>query len=507
MKSQIHNVLKRHYPLTIGFVLLLAATSCGVLNVSISTPAQGELKVTPTPEAIVTEVFPETDEAPSPIDDQYAIPDRPLGSGPWLVFQSGDALWAVNPDASGLTQLVGGLSILPAKFANSVAPQGGNLALITSDDAAQRTNLSLEFLSLPGGRITSVSALTNPETEPGPDSSPGDPKFEAVRAITDLQSFAWSPDGQSLAFMGVIEGPTSDLYLYSLESGDITRLTDGPSQAISPTWSPDSEFILHSGVETLGTGAGFLMSGIWAARADDSSVLDLYPIPPGSGNEVVVGWIASDQFLVYSWSVICGPNSLRIYSLSDQAEEFLWNGFFSDVALDPFRGNVVLTIDEMTAQCNEGGVQGIFFFQTGQMAAFEVLEFGVYKMSWVPEIDRFLARFDTGFLAIDSEGDATTLEKAPIESAPVISADGRFWAFSGTEQMGEAGVWVGEFGQQPKNIFSESAWQISWSPDGEGIFFFAEAGLFFAPAPTFKPILVAAGLELDQQHGMAWVRP
>jgi hypothetical protein len=125
----------------------------------------------------------------------------------------------------------------------------------------------------------------------------------------------------------------------------------------------------------------------------------------------------------------------------------------------------------------------------------------------VPEIDRFLARFDTGFLAIDPEGEATTLEKAPIESAPVISADGGFWAFSGTEQMGEAGVWVGEFGQQAKNIFSESAWQISWPPAGEGIFFFAEAGLFFAPAPTFKPILIAAGLELDQQHGVAWVQP
>lgn len=227
MKSQTPNVLMRHYPLTIGILLLLAVTSCGVLNVSISTPTKGELKVTPTPEAVVTEIFPETDEPPSPIDDQYVIPDRPLGSGPWLVFQSQGALWAVNSDASGLTQLVGGLSILPAKFTTSVAPLGGNLAFIASDDVAQRANLSLEILSLPGGRITSVSALTNPETEPGPDSQPGDPKFEAIRALADLQSFTWSPDG---------------------------------------------EYILHSGVETLGTGAGFLMSGFWAARADDSSV-------------------------------------------------------------------------------------------------------------------------------------------------------------------------------------------------------------------------------------------
>jgi hypothetical protein len=124
--------------------------------------------------------------------------------------------------------------------------------------------------------------------------------------------------------------------------------------------------------------------------------------------DLLVGWVSPDRFLVYTWSVICGPKSLRIYDLSAGSEDKLWNGFFSNVALDPNRGNVLLTIDEMTANCNEGGVQGIFLLQTGKMVAFEVLEFGVYKMSWVPEIDRFLARFSVDILAIGSDGEART---------------------------------------------------------------------------------------------------
>ncbi len=498
--------LKRELALYFGLMFLLVSASCGVLDISITSPTEVESTQVPTSEPVPTGVIPVT-EPPTPTDDQYVIPDRPLGIGPWWVFQSQDGLWAINPDASGLTQLSSGISILPADFMKSVAPQGGNLALITSDDPVRRTNLRLEILSLPDGQMRVLTPLTSPETEPGPEVGPGDPAFEAVRAISDLHSFTWSSDGRFLAFMGVIEGPTSDLYVYSLESDEITRLTDGPSQAISPTWSPDDEFIVHTGVDTLGTGAGFLIRGIWAARADDSSVLDLYPIPQGSGNEVVVGWLSTNRFLVYTWNVICGPSSVRIYNLSDGSEEVLWNGFFSDVALDPRRGNVLLTIDEMTAQCNEGGVQGIFLFHTGQIAAFEVLEFGVYKMSWVPEIDRFLARAGVSILAVGPDGEASKLASAPIENDPVISAASTHWAFSGTEQTGGAGVWVGDFGQEVGQVFARDAWGLSWSPGEQGFFFFADAGLYFSPAPSFNPTLIAADIQIEREHAAVWVLP
>jgi hypothetical protein len=476
------------------------------MNVSISTPTKAAPTAIPPTQLIPTEVIPAT-EPPTPAENQYVIPDRPLGIGPWLVFQSGEGLWVINPDASGLTQISGEINIITTDFRDSAAPQGGKLAFISSTNPIRRANLSLEILSLPDGDIRKLTSLTSLETEPGPDSVPGDPEFEAVRAVADLQSFAWSPDGRKLAFMGVIEGPTSDLYVYSIDRDRVSQLTDGPSQAISPTWSPDSNFIVHAGVETLGTGAGYLLAGIWAASADGASVRDLYPIPQGSGNEVVVGWLSPDQFLVYTWSPICGPRTLRIYNLTDGSEQRLWNGFFSAVAFDARRGNVLLTIDDMTAECNEGGVQGIFLFRTGQMAAFEVFEFGVYKMSWAEEVDQFLARFDANLLAVSPEGEASKLTSAPIESDPVISADGSYWAFGGSGQAGGSGVWVGDFGQVVGQVFSGEIRGLTWAPGGEGFFFFSQAGLYFAPTPAFSPILVAEGIQLERDASLVWVMP
>jgi hypothetical protein len=128
-------------------------------------------------------------------------------------------------------------------------------------------------------------------------------------------------------------------------------------------------------------------------------------------------------------------------------------------------------------------------------------------MSWVPEIDRFLARFGVDLLAVGPEGETSKLANAPIEDDPVFSADGTHWAFSGIDQTGRAGVWVGDFGQQVGQVFSGDAQGLSWSPGGEGFFFFTEAGLYFAPAPNFSPILVAEGIQLLWDDAAAWMMP
>jgi len=60
---------------------------------------------------------------------------------------------------------------------------------------------------------------------------------------------AWSPDGRYLAFVAATDGPSSDLYLYDSELGDITRVSAGSNQADAPTWSPNGEGYLHQEVE------------------------------------------------------------------------------------------------------------------------------------------------------------------------------------------------------------------------------------------------------------------
>lgn len=73
--------------------------------------------------------------------------------------------------------------------------------------------------------------------------------FEGIGAVTNP---AWSPDGRTIAFSGSVGG-ISDLYLYDLQTEDITQLTDDKYADLQPTWSPDGRtlaFASDRGPET-----------------------------------------------------------------------------------------------------------------------------------------------------------------------------------------------------------------------------------------------------------------
>lgn len=57
---------------------------------------------------------------------------------------------------------------------------------------------------------------------------------------------AWSPDGTKLAFVSGHRGTSADVFVYSRDMGESTRLTDGPSHAYQLSWSPDGWHWLQS---------------------------------------------------------------------------------------------------------------------------------------------------------------------------------------------------------------------------------------------------------------------
>jgi len=64
-------------------------------------------------------------------------------------------------------------------------------------------------------------------------------KLKNVEGILQLD---WSPDGKELAVAGT-HGGTSNIYLYQLDSGKLTNLTDDDYSEIQPAWSPDGKSI------------------------------------------------------------------------------------------------------------------------------------------------------------------------------------------------------------------------------------------------------------------------
>ena len=72
----------------------------------------------------------------------------------------------------------------------------------------------------------------------------------APRSVTRFDSAtinvgAWAPDGQRLVFDATV-GDATDLYVVRVDSGELTRLTEGPAIDMDAEWSRDGAWIYYS---------------------------------------------------------------------------------------------------------------------------------------------------------------------------------------------------------------------------------------------------------------------
>ena len=447
------------------------------------------------------EPSPTTEDVSDPVDELQRVADKPLADqGPWWTFSSTDGLYAINPDGTGLTRFHKEPIYYPHLLQIQTAPSGGHIAYLTGNEIYDTT---ISVMVFPWHTLVTEKSLTSEESEPGPDSIPGDPEVEAVRALVDAPSLAFSPDGRYLAFMGAIDGPTSDLYVFSLDNNQTTRLSSGPSQAYQPVWSPDGKYIVHTGVSTFGTGAGYSMEGIWAALADSSGVIDLYDPPARSGTEEIVGWVDDRTFVVHSWDAGCGPKNLRTFNIETGQSDVLWPEYFSSVAYDP--ENDVAILGVRFEDCNTDAKEGLFHVPTDGRPPFRIVEDRPFQIFWSPEADLFLSLTEFGTIAFSPSGEYIDLD-APqgAEEYPAIAPGSRDLAWPGDSLW--VGSLLGTIENPPKVIFDEPVYRVTWDPGGTWVIFFSDRGLYVAEAPDYVPLLVAE--ELDNINGYTgWVNP
>lgn len=498
---------------------VLMALAAGVLALAAcdngpSTPALPAVEPdAPAPEAAPPEVAaPETaPEEAAPVEPQAAEPVAEAApAGDWLLFatsQSGvvaDALWAVGEDLSAARPLVSGVQIavpIDWDLSAAVSPDGRNLAYLTTSDPFGLQGLALNLLDLAAGETRAVTALTTPATEPDAADPIGDPRLDIVRAIAEVNSLAWSPDGQRLAFVGAMNGTSADLYVYSLADGAITQLTDGAGQALAPTWSPDGRWIAHLAVGGLGTGAGYDVQGAWAAAADGSEVKLLYE--PDSGAEVWVAWTGPDTLLLHSWLPMCGPESLRTLAIDSGEVHVLWPTPFSQVAADPASGAALITVDQYTAACGMPGEMGTFLVNPDGTWA-KVDDGDSYQPVWSEAAGAFFALAGDGAIRVSLDGQVEALT-SPARVVPIVAPGGEVLAFA-SALPDESGLWVGPDAETVTLVTGDPVVFPTWSPDGEQLVYFSGEALYAAAAPDFAPRLVAEGVGVTDVRPV-WVSP
>ena len=484
----------------------LACSAVGTAQPTPTAPAAPALGAEPT-----RAMSPNLTPAPTPTAVEAplvpAVPDRPLSqAGPWFVFMDytvAHELWALNPDGSGATML---WSLVDEQASDSYtlwpAPSGGRIALLQYAQGL-RTAPVLRVLELPSGKELAIVNLL--PSRPDYDSLEGEARSAADQvwaAVGVWNRPAWSPDGRWLAFNAAIDGPSADVYVYDTLTDTIERLTDGPDQSVDLAWSPDSAYIVHGVADSLYygySGLGYGMISAWAAPPDpDRPVLHLYD-HVFHGYEYILGWLGDSRYLGDSLDGDslgnCGYSGLRAVDILKGAGPNLLAGSYSQRALDPETGRMVLVLSPTLAEfdCPTSLDPGVYLFDIHSRQAVRVPDIDpepIQSVTWSPQAGVFFLGGGDELLTIDSAGRVARYPSIEdlFDTAPVVSPGGDRWvlanSFDGTMAVGtRAGELIPIEADQPGDAF--------WSIDGAWLFIFdGGSDLSAAPAPDFDTVVV-----------------
>ncbi len=243
---------------------------------------------------------------------------------------------------------------LPAPDIRFVSPDGHWLAFYTGSAGKYGElptlgtfDLTLNLLDLETGETQVITPLLSkdyPNNFVEAAKKLNDPNLTGeslYQAFLDgiIKAIAWSPDGQYLAFAGQMDGLSSDLYVYEVNTKMIRRLSSGDQELQWISWSPDGQRIVHGSVYGVGLGMTF---DVYAAALDGSSV------PYISTNILYDGidsWLNDHQYFENDGENGPGNYGLRLVDVATGKITKIWAGSFSSYAVDKHGMWVALLAD------------------------------------------------------------------------------------------------------------------------------------------------------------------
>ena len=464
--------------ITLACMLLLSLSACTSVPTT-ATDISSPVLTSSTPSPFPSVAAPPTlTSLPEP-----TATSELSNTGPWWIASAPENIWIMNTDGTSITTLdiPGETRFYPSNL--SVAPDGRHLAFRAGYQLAEGT--SLYIVHLPEGAYQRIDILQPFADFSIDDFYPGTASYDMSQANTALNrdtSFAWSPDSSQLAFLGMIDGSSVDLYLYDLGSGNITQLTDGPSQTYQVYWSPDGRYLLHAGVDSFGTGAGYSMAGLWAVDVPRNSINDV-EMGMLRGDFIFHGWLDDETFLAASFSAVCGDFNLRAVNLRTGQVEVIWPSSYGAFAIDPSTWTMLLDAPDYAAgdpHCNGQGIAGLLLVDGNGEA--RQMDSGVAShILWSEALDAFIVELEEGVNLLSRDG--TVLENLP--AMPCLLPNNADWAFMTGEPPG---FWVGPAGTVPGiAVFDCDDRHWAWNPDGSMVSYMQNNVLFTAQSPEFIP--------------------
>ncbi len=189
-------------------------------------------------------------ETPSPTISAIA----PAGNG-LIAFSCGYHICTVNPDGSGLTDLIAPYDrdLVLAAGMPVFSPDGSKIAFrgYPKGATSNGANYDIYVMNADGTGVTNLT------------TSPADVQSEASQDLP-----RWSPDGSMIAYDNDARGDTSGLYVMNADGSGQRKIAGGWNAA----WSPDGSRIAFG----LGNGHG---ADLWTIHPDGTGLTQLTQSP------------------------------------------------------------------------------------------------------------------------------------------------------------------------------------------------------------------------------------
>ncbi len=449
----------------------------------------------------------------SPINTEKTVPFTSYPSselsqdGPWLVYydEFSPKMVAMNQDGTGRTELDVPQS-LPSGADIAGAPAKSFIAYISGDDTYSNPDLDMVIVELPSGRIYDRIPLIKPDWHEK-DLPAGIENKElyfsdVIQSIETTGSFAWSPDGRYLAYVGATAGPSGDVYVYDTNNKGSMQLTTGAGQAALLSWSPGGEWIAHLAVRTFCCGAGWNVEALWVVNPTGTEVEQ---VTSGGNMFFIQKWLGDQSFIMTTWNAAFGPQGLSTLDIRDKDDTIFFEAPLRMPAYDSAGSVVALYLEEEGAM--DFGVDPGIYIQPRYGGPPSMVQTGVEPLSidYSDQADRFVAGLPDETIIFDRQG---AIERnISTGGSARVSPDGKWIAISDDGEKALVGAQVYSFSEDRRiSLTKLPVGNLFWGLDSKGVFVTLESrDLIYIPIDTGELFLID---EVNFPFGpalMSWV--
>jgi hypothetical protein len=363
------------------------------------------------------------------------------------------------------------------------------LNILDLPNAEPVTSIPLLSENYPDDLLSTVSALEGKPPEGYEGASQEDIALGVYNAFSSgVGSLDWAPESDRLAYASQNPGPTSDLFIFSPETGKSTRLSAGPEMIQSIKWSSDGAWIAHSSVAALAMD----VNDSWHFARPDSSGVVSFP----SVGSPSPGWISPDLFIVTDGANGIGTFNLKLLDPTRGREIDLWPHPYNVCAIDP--ASSLLAISVMETRDDSDPPPGTYLgpYHPTFPQLIDSRPFSSLYYWGTPEIQFLGETIDDALVGVSASGSIKRL--AHLSATIVPSPDQKYLALRLWDPT-PAGLSILDMESFAQTTIAQGRiGDIIWSPDSSGLFYVTQNKLFYLDQATLNSTLIDGDLGEDE---------